>query len=103
MTIELTPSQQAEARAKSIVKVIEIMIAPVVEAIQALQNKLADIERRGVTFEGAFQRAADYRRGSMTVHGGSLWAATCNIKAGEPPPGQNQNWQLAAKAGRDAR
>jgi hypothetical protein len=40
MTIELTPSQQAEARAKSIVKVIEIMIAPV-EARRDVRGRIS--------------------------------------------------------------
>jgi hypothetical protein len=79
-------------------------IEPLVEEIERLKNRLAEIERKGVEFCGTHQRSLDYRRGSMVVSGGSLWAAVRDVAAGEVEPGKgNPGWQLAAKAGRDGK
>lgn len=70
--------------------------------IAVLESRLAAIEAKGVEFCGSWQRAVDYRRGSMVVYKGSLWAATSDAGHGAVP-GESSDWQLAAKAGRDAR
>src|ERR1051325_11068672 len=49
--------------------------------LRPVRERLAEIEARGITFEGTYQRAADYRRGSMVVHSGSLWAAVRPVSA----------------------
>jgi hypothetical protein len=69
--------------------------------LHELETKLAEIETKGILFCGAYQKSTDYKRGSLVVSGGSLWAAVTAIEAGDAPPGPK--WQLAAKAGRDAR
>src|ERR1051325_1125260 len=91
---------RAEAFAKELAPVIRDYVAG---ELKPVRERLAEIEARGVTFEGTYQRAADYRRGSMVVHGGSLWAAVRPITAGDAVPGVGDGWQLCAKAGRDAR
>jgi hypothetical protein len=68
----------------------------------AIRRRLADIEAKGVEFCGVWQRACDYRRGSMVVDAGSLYAAVRDVKAGERP-GASESWQLAAKSGKDGK
>lgn len=77
--------------------------AEIAAAIEPLQARLAEVETRGIEFCGTWQRALDYRRGSMVVHGGSLWAAVRAVSAGQAQPGNSDAWQLCAKAGRDAK
>lgn len=82
-------------------------IAPVIakyveDAVKPLRDRLAEIETKGIEFCGSYQRALSYRRGAMVVHDGSLFAAIRDTAPGELP-GANAAWQLAAKAGRDAR
>lgn len=88
------------------VDVIAEVIAEIRRELRAeiaeLKAQLATIETKGVSFEGVFQRAQSYRRGSMVVYEGSLFAATRSTQPGEIP-GANAAWQLAAKAGRDGK
>jgi hypothetical protein len=65
------------------------------------ENRVAAIESRGIEFRGTWQRACDYARGAMVVNNGSLWA--CTAEQTRTEPGTSPDWQLAAKAGRDAR
>ena len=77
-------------------------IAPLAERVTTLEARLADIESAGVKYCGIYQRAQDYFRGSMVTEGGSLWAATRDVKASEVP-GRSEGWQLAVKCGRDGK
>jgi hypothetical protein len=77
------------------------LLAPIRAQIAALEQRLAIAETRGIEYLGVYQRAIDYRRGSVCTHSGSLWIALEETRA-VPGEGSAQ-WQLAAKAGRDGR
>jgi hypothetical protein len=69
--------------------------------IQALRQRLAEIETKGIRYAGVWQRALEYARGSVVTHGGSAWVALADNTKGEP--GSNDAWQLMVKKGADAK
>jgi hypothetical protein len=79
---------------------VESELAPFKERIAHLEAVLRTVEERGVSYEGVYQRAQDYRRGAVVTHKGSAWVALDEGRKGEP--GQDNCWQLMAKRGRDA-
>jgi len=66
--------------------------------IAALERSVAEMEDNSTRFCGVHQRAIAYRRGSLVVHQGSLWAAISSAAQGEVP-GASDHWQLATKRG----
>jgi hypothetical protein len=80
---------------------IKIAIELLLKKIAALENRLAQIEERGLEYVGTFQRAVSYRRGSVVTADGSMWVALQDTGPNEIP-GEHPKWQLAVKAGRDA-
>jgi len=96
-------SAEVEAICDGLLENIIPMFKEQAARISALENRLAEIEKRGIKFQGTFTRGADYARGSMVVSSGSLWAAVRDTAAGEAEPGKGPAWALCAKAGRDAR
>src|ERR1051325_770674 len=73
-----------ERFAKEMAAVIAEHVEP---KLAPLRARLSDIEVRGIHFQGTYQRAQDYDRGSLVVANGSLWAAIRPIGAGEAVPG----------------
>jgi len=71
--------------------------------IDALKMRLDKIESAGtwMTYQGVYQRAQDYSKGSVVTHSGSAWIALTDIPGGIP--GHTPDWQLMVKRGRDAR
>lgn len=56
--------------------------------IVALDARVAEVETRGISFEGVYQRAVRYRKGSVVTADGSLWCAlreTEGVKPGDDP------------------
>ncbi|TCK31233.1 hypothetical protein EV667_1339 [Ancylobacter aquaticus] len=72
------------------------------DRIDALEKRLAEVEASGLRFLGVWQRAVDYRRGSVVTSEGSSWVA---LKATSPAekPGDCDAWALVAQRGRDGR
>jgi hypothetical protein len=70
--------------------------------IKAPETKLAEVEARGIRYQGVHQRAQEYKRGAMTTCDGSLWAAIRDVEAGEVP-GKSTGWQLCARAGQNGK
>ena len=69
---------------------IEQVCSPLRERIDALEST-------GIKYVGVYQKAQEYKRGSVCTHDGSMWVATCEI----PPhqiPGNSSRWQLSVKA-----
>ena len=90
----------ADAIADSIAKATE----PLLKRIVQLERRLnvAEMRPKGLSFEGAWQRAATYVRHSGVVHDGSLFVAVVDQTRGDLP-GSSNAWQLVAKRGRDGR
>lgn len=71
--------------------------------ISSLKTQLAEIEAKGISYQGVFQKAQQYRRGAMVTHDGSLHAAVRDTVAGEAPGDASGAFQLCCKRGRDGR
>ncbi len=92
---------------RNVARVVEAVFGSVSQALQqrddkikALETRLAEVEKGGVKYVGTWQRAADYKRGCLVTHGGSMWCAIRDNR--DTTPGTSDAWQLAVKAGRDA-
>lgn len=72
------------------------------EVIDQLKKRIDALEAGGVKYCGTYQRALAYTKGSMVTEAGSAWVAIRGAAEGEKP-GTSDAWQLAVKAGRDAR
>jgi hypothetical protein len=67
-----------------------------------LHNRNADrIEKSGLRYKGVYQTAMQYKRGDFVTRDGSMWH--CNADGTTETPGSGNGWQLAVKAGKDAR
>ena len=59
------------------------------------------MEKTGIKYVGVWQKAQTYRKGDVVTHDGSMWVS---LKAdNSDAPGKGDSWQLAVKAGKDAR
>ena len=72
------------------------------EKMAKLEARIAEIETRGVRYCGTRQRASLIGAATWCTHEGNLWACIEDAQPNEAP-GASTKWQLAAKAGRDAR
>ncbi|MBZ9710489.1 hypothetical protein LB543_27705 [Mesorhizobium sp. ESP7-2] len=97
----LTARQMVEIVAVPMAMALERQNAhqELIDRLDVVAKRLDEIERHGIKFQGTWQRACDYTRGSVVVQGGSSWVATKDVSAGDAPPGSS--WALMAKAGRD--
>ena len=57
---------------------VEAQVKPLRERIEAL-------EASGIKYVGVYQRAAEYKRGDVVSHEGSMWVATCAVTLHETP------------------
>jgi Phage capsid family len=71
-----------------------------IDAIDALQKRVAELEGGGIRYFGTWQRAQSYRKGDVTTFEGSMFIA---LNATADTPGKGGDWQLCVKHGRDAR
>jgi hypothetical protein len=65
-----------------------------------LRERIVELEKRGVNYCGTYQRAAEYKRGDICTHDGSMFVAVGDV-APNQAPGQGGVWVLAVKAGKD--
>lgn len=70
------------------------------EAFQALKARVAVLESRGIEFCGTWQRACEYRRGSVVSADGAMWVALRDTVDGEAPGKAPDAWQLTVKSAR---
>ena len=92
-----------EAAAPPIKEAIANATKPLQERIGALERRLVEIEAKGVEYRGVYQKATEYRRGSLVTADGSLFAAIRDTVVGETPGDSSGAFQLVAKRGRDGR
>ena len=69
-------------------------------ALDRLNDRIKEIEAKGVVYRGVWQAADEYKRGDLATLDGSIWH--CNADTRDKP-GNGRTWTLAVKAGRDAR
>jgi hypothetical protein len=65
----------------------------VLKRVDALES------RRVLTYEGIWSAQEEYRPGSATTHGGSLWVAETAPMIGDRPGSDGSCWRLAIKRG----
>ena len=76
----------------------ELAHAPILARIEALEARLAEAEKRSMSYRGTWAGAAgEYVRGDCVTSSGSLWVAT--IDAPGRPGAPDSGWQLAVKNG----
>lgn len=61
-------------------------------------QRVVEMESNATVFRGSYQRAQDYKRGSLVSHRGALWCAITSVSPGEVP-GEGKGWQLCVKRG----
>ena len=92
-----------EAAAPPIKEAIANATKPLQERVDKLERRLVEIEAKGISYQGVFQKAQQYSRGSMVTHDGSLHAAIRDTLPGEMPGDASGAFQLCCKKGRDGR
>lgn len=100
----ITPKQLArdrEALMDGIGAALADVAGPLEKRIAELETRLAEVQERGVKYCGVFQGASTYNRGDLVTSGGSMWHS--NVDGNRSKPGTGTSWQLAVKAGRDAK
>jgi hypothetical protein len=102
---DLTPAQLARPLRTGDLPGLMAALAPtiaefVAAAVAPLKLRIAELEKGGLKYCGVYQRALDYKRGSLVTFEGSAWCALVDTRE---VPGRSNSWQLAVKAGRDGR
>jgi len=80
-----------------LVAIGEFIRASIKQAVEPLKERIAQLEAKGVQYLGIHQRAAEYKRGDIVTHMGTMWIAVTDV----PPnaiPGESGLWQLADKS-----
>jgi len=65
--------------------------------LKALSARIAELEAGGVRYSGCYQRALEYRKGTVVTFASSMWVALDNVPAGVQPGSNTAFWQLAQK------
>lgn len=65
--------------------------------LKALSARIAELEGGGVRYSGCYQRALEYRKGSVVTFASSMWIALDDVPAGVQPGSNGASWQLAEK------
>ena len=71
--------------------------APLHARIKELESTVAELQAGSTKFVGVWQRAAEYRRGSLAVHDSALWCAIDDTIPNSEP-GTSKLWQLCVKS-----
>jgi hypothetical protein len=72
-------------------------VDPLKKEIAELKARLEEIEKRGWEYCGAYQKALEYRRGSVVTYAGAEWTAVTDTQPGDVPQG-SRHWQLSKKS-----
>ncbi|MBB5535044.1 hypothetical protein [Rhizobium giardinii] len=63
----------------------------------ALAARLEEVELDGIRYSGCYQRALEYRKGSVVTFASSMWVALDDVPAGVQPGSNTAAWQLSQK------
>jgi hypothetical protein len=80
--------------------IADALIGYVQRCLAPMQERIAELERTPLRYDGPFEGEKTYQRGTFVTHGGSLWH--CNHETTDRP-GDTPAWVLAVKRGKDAR
>lgn len=69
-------------------------------AVEPLKQRIKELEQFPFEYKGTWQAETEYRKNNVITMNGGLWVCL-NTRTRERPP--SSHWQLAVKAGRDAR
>lgn len=69
--------------------------------VDALHERIEQLEGCGIKYAGVHQRAMAYSRGSVVTKDGSSWIAI--VDRTDRIPGESSDWQLMVRCGRDGR
>jgi hypothetical protein len=95
-------AELAEALGQWVTEKICEAVGPLKARVKELEMNIAELQNGATKFCGVWQRANEFRRGSLTVHDGGLWAAIDDV----PPnmePGVSRLWQLCVKSAQSQR
>ena len=67
------------------------------DALNPLETRIAQLELHGIQYWGVYQRAAEYKRGDVVSHNGTMWVAITGVPPNENP-GVSALWVLADKS-----
>jgi hypothetical protein len=70
------------------------------EKREALEARVAELEKAPTTYRGVYEEGATYEAKSIVSHGGSMWHTATKTKA---KPGEGPPWQLCVKRGQDGK
>src|SRR5690349_5175785 len=76
---------------------IKLATTPLCQRITELESSVAELQAGSTKFLGVWQRAVEYRRGSLTVHDSALWCAISDTHP-NAEPGVSKLWQLCVKS-----
>ena len=83
-------------------KFVSAQVRPLKDEITALKSQVAEIQDHGFKYAGVWQRAGSYAKGTVVTFDGSMFVAVKETQPAQAPLA-SEVWQLAVKAGRDAR
>ena len=75
---------------------VRIEIAPLTKQIEELKAENAELRNGGIKYHGIWQRASEYKRGSVVTFDGSMFCAVADVQPAQVP-GKCEAWQLAVK------
>lgn len=82
-------------------RMVHALVASVTAAtaakLKVLAARVAELEAGGVRYSGCYQRALEYRRGSIVTFASSMWIALDDVPVGVQPGTNGAFWQLAEK------
>lgn len=65
--------------------------------LKALTARVTELEAGGIRYVGCYQRALEYRKGSVVTFASSMWIALDKVPAGIQPGSNAGFWQLSQK------
>ncbi|AIC25714.1 hypothetical protein IE4771_CH00553 [Rhizobium etli bv. mimosae str. IE4771] len=82
---------------RSVHALVAAATASTATKLKALAARIVELEAGGIRYSGCYQRALEYRRGSVVTFASSMWVALDNVPAGVQPGSNTAFWQLAQK------
>lgn len=72
-------------------------VEPIGPRLLAIEKRLTEMEKSPFVYEGVYQSARNYSRGTFVTFDGAIWH--CNKPSVGQKPGTDSSWSLACKSG----